>query len=181
MRGDMRDIYWTLKKEDAAMSQTKFQAQSQELLGFVTTLVTRSGKDPTMAIMPLGVRLLQLMRSDTSSEWLEQTNEIYVRGMLFFKEGTYGTTIGRGLDIHPTPITEESVRGYMSELTTQGKEYELAKSGRRANFCRCLAMVCDALLTTKERQPTPIARACVKAWYAGADLEKIKAAAMLLF
>jgi hypothetical protein len=145
---------------------TKGQEQARDLQKFVAGLVSDAKKSPAeivAASCALGVRLLQMAGENEKVH--DDVGDYYTMGMDIFTGFA--------------EVTPDLTR----RIHEQAKMFEAAHKLKAANFCRVIVCICDALVAggAVHRQDVHISRACVKAWYAGADYDQIKATVMLLF
>jgi hypothetical protein len=148
---------------------TKGQEQARDLQKFVAGLVSDAKKSPAeivAASCALGVRITTLAWEAADADLRKLISIHYHEGLHLF--------IGR---------SGEDVTKIASDMFVQARLFENSRAPKAANFCRVIVCICDALVAggAVHRQDVHISRACVKAWYAGADYDQIKATAMLLF
>jgi hypothetical protein len=156
--------------KDKRGGRTYLQERAASLQTTVIELVSHSGKSASEnapAAAALGARLMQILYDDRSDEFKSQTRTYHEQAISLFR----GTLPMVGMDI----------KNFGNEMSGRAKIFEEQRQPKHANFLRTIVCICDAITEPDSRTQLHISRACVKAWYAGGDYEKIKSAAMLLF
>lgn len=154
------------------MTETKALMQSREL----TKFFAEHRFEPTRASsLAFGVKLLQLMKAGARKRHTDP-------GVVAISERA--AQMFRALN-NPDlpPISDVMLKNFALECHQKAVSFEHGRRKHAANTMRAVVKICDAYSHKDMPQfmELSVAQAAVKAFYAGADPEKIKAAALLLF
>lgn len=148
----------------------KLQIASRELLSFTSQRMTSANNLSIERVAALALRTVQLMLDNLDTKAAEELHDTWDKTQPIFL--AYAT-VNLVVDADHQALVFNSI-------LERSQVYENGKMQKHANFCRCLALFMKAL-TPGNHGVTEAARAVVKAFYAGADRDKLQHAVMLLF
>ena len=152
----------------------KLQIAARELFSFTSRRMTECNDLTTMRIASLATRCIQLMWDSfdtTMQAELTETKSLAEPWFKFWLE----------TNDQPGEDFDTSLKLAINSVEQRSQVYENGKMQRHANFCRCLALFLKPMSVMRPAPVTEVSRAVVKAFYAGADRDKLQHAVMLLF
>lgn len=152
----------------------KLQIASKELLSFTARRMTECNDLTTIRVASLATRCIQLMWDSFDTQMQAELTETKTLAEPTFK-------FWLETNDQPSENFNTSLDLTISSITQRSQTYENGKMQRHANFCRCLALFLETMSITNRAPITEGSRAVVKAFYAGADRDKLQHAVMLLF
>jgi len=150
----------------------KLQIASRELLTFTSQRMTSANNLSNERVASLALRVLQLMNDSLDTKTMDELRDSMNHATFYFKAYSNNTLVGV-VDMGRQAVVLDSIQA-------RSQTYENNKMQKHANFCRCLVLFLKAL-TPGNLGITDASRAVVKAFYAGADRDKLQHAVMLLF
>jgi hypothetical protein len=152
------------------MTATKQLEQTRELSSFMYN-TTRDKELTAAPCMAFGVKLVNLMWANRSLEFIHQTKPYGDHALMIFKTAPNNN------------MPDIMVLKFISDMRARAKIFEEQRQSKQANFLRCITSICDVRQAWPNRvsMSLSLSKAATKAWYAGADIDQIKSAAMLLF
>lgn len=170
---DFGDFIKEIKKENKFVGILPRQETMRELHSFVYKQLTSSDSKDPVRYISLCRRLMQLMSEAHGREFNSQIEVYRARTEKVFEV----LQQHEGASLPLAVMTNHS-----DELAGRAKIFDEQRMFKQGNYLRCIYRLC---LVVNEHHmhnhTTDVGRACVYAFNAGADPDKIKQALLLLF